>query len=682
MKKFILFTAILFIQCEIKAQNFTFNFNTSGRRVCLVSSKVDLNNVTVKLIFHDSLSNTNEPMFVYRRLSGTHTWTNIAANLSAGIGHWIDNNVNLGEVWEYQVKRQNTWTFAGNTYDATGYTMGALLNDNSDYKGQMILLVADNIPTQLNVKYNRLKKELTSDGWFVNELIVPRATNWDSGNEVVNIKNQIQNTYNKSPAYDKPKALFILGHVPMPRCGSTNVVAPDDHSQNTGARGCDGYYADIDGMFTDTATYNPGGLSTTLAINLPGDFKLDQDFFPSDVEMAFGRIDFADLTEINSSETILTGNYLDRLSNYKNLTTGFDMGEKSAFYLGYNNSNDGSYRSLINISKPENVFQKTDNSNHNQWVQNNGPFKIYMQNVTLPDITDWQNYGMNATVYTSDQSYWGFGDVPQPSGVYSRIRTLLGIESKCLVALWTTTGINIFHQACNGQTIGIAMKDIINHNSTNQYLEKPPQQYDTQDWWNRTHFEIWGDPTLNLFQVKPITNLALNEVSGNAVLTWDASLDTNIIGYTVYESNDEFGIFNRIISNPILANTFTIPNYQFGNWYMVKVVKKIESGCGQFLHPSLGISVEADLTLGIGEQSGQNAINVYPIPVTDVFYIKSDLHFSDVKVISPNGTIVYNENVLHSDIKIDLKNESSGIYIIELQTSDGIKYLKKLIKSK
>ena len=188
--------------------------------------------------------------------------------------------------------------------------------------------------------------------------------------------------------------------------------------------------------------------------------------------MAFGRVDFADLTEISTPEITLIENYLDRLSHYRNVSDGFYMGEKSAFYFGYNNSNDGSYRSLVNISKPENVFQKTDNSNHNQWVLNNGPFKIYMQNVTIPNLDDWLNYGMNATVYSSDQSYWGFGDVPQPLGVYSRIRTLLGMESKCLVALWTTMGINIFYQSCDGLSIGEAMKEIINHNEVNQYLEK------------------------------------------------------------------------------------------------------------------------------------------------------------------------------------------------------------------
>ena len=680
MKKTLFIALLIFMQLKLITQNFNFDFNSTGRRVCLVSSEADLTNVQVKLIFHDSLSNTNEPIVVNRRLLGTSAWNSVAASLTPGTGHWIDSNVNLGEVWEYQVKRENTWSFSGLDYDATGYTLAALLSDNSVYKGQMILLVADDIPINLAIKYNRLKRELTNDGWYVNELVVTRASNWDSGIEVVNIKNQIQNIYNNAPSNDKPKLLFILGHVPMPRCGSTDVVAPDDHSQNKGARGCDGYYADLEGLYTDTATYNPGGLSTPLAINLPGDHKWDQDFFPSDVEMAFGRIDFADITEIALPEATLLENYLDRLSNYKNVNPGFEMGEKSGFYLGYNNSNDGSYRSLVNISKPDLVFQKTGNSIHNEWVQNNGPFKIYMQNQVVPEISDWQNFGMNATVYSSDQSYWGFGDVPQPSGVYSRIRSLLGVDSKCLITLWTTTGLNIFHQACHGESFGLAMKDIINHNTTNNYLEKPQQQYDTQAWWNRTHFEIWGDPTVNLFQVKPISNLTLTDISGNAVLQWTPSSESNLAGYHIYESSSEFGIYQRITNSPISESSFQIQNYSLTTWYMVKAVKIVESGCGKFLHPSIGISILGELPVQLTHVNETKELRIYPNPSNNYFHIKSNFSMKSIDVYTSIGTRVFHQDLSNSECIINSMNWDAGIYIIEILDENNYKSTYRIMK--
>jgi hypothetical protein len=681
MKK-IIYAILFFISINaVFAQNYSFNFAATGRRVCLVSSKVAANNSSVKIIFHDSLSNTSEPLFVNKRLLGTTSWSNVASNITPGTGHWIDTNVSAGEVWEYQVKRNNTWSFASTNYSAVGYTLGALLTDNSVYKGQMILLVAQDIPTNLATKYFRLKKELTNEGWFVNELIVPKATNWDSGNQVVTIKTQIQNIYNAAPTNDKPKVLFILGHVPMPRSGSANVVAPDDHSQNAGARGCDGYYADMNGVYTDTATFNPGGLTTPLSINQPNDFKWDQDYFPSNLEMAFGRVDFADITDVTTSELGLIENYLDRLSNYRNVNTGFDMGDKSAFNLGYNNSNDASYRTLLNVSKPENVYQKTDASNHNQWVQNNGPFKVYMQNVLVPSITDWQTYGMNATVYSSDQSYWGFGDVPQPNGVFSRIRALLGVDTKCLVALWTTTSIGLFHQACTGQSIGQALLHTMNHNTTNQHLEKPQQQYDTEAWWNRTHFEIWGDPTISLYQVKPVNNLTLTNVSGNPVLQWTPSSDTAVLGYHIYESNTELGIFQRISSAPITASNFTIPNYNPSHWYMVKAIKVVESGCGKMLQSSIGKSIQADVNLTSAEFQTTKSWMVYPNPVKDQLQIRSKNKLQKIRIYNNLNQLVLNIQPKATDYLIDCSSWQSGLYFIEiideLQKRDTIKIVKE-----
>lgn len=680
MKKIINIFLLFVIVNVLQAQNFSFNFAATGRRVCLVSSKVATNNSSVKIIFHDSLSNTSEPLFVNKRLLGTTSWSNVASNITPGTGHWIDTNVSASEVWEYQVKRNNTWSFASTNYSAVGYTLGALLTDNSVYKGQMILLVAQDIPINLATKYFRLKKELTNEGWFVNELIVPKATSWDSGNQVVTIKTQIQNIYNAAPTTDKPKVLFILGHVPMPRSGSANVVAPDDHSQNAGARGCDGYYADMDGVYTDTATFNPGGLTTPLAINQPNDFKWDQDYFPSNLEMAFGRVDFADITDVTTSEMGLIENYLDRLSNYRNVNTGFDMGDKSAFNLGYNNSNDASYRTLLNVSKPENVYQKTDASNHNQWVQNNGPFKVYMQNVLVPSITDWQTYGMNATVYSSDQSYWGFGDVPQPSGVFSRIRALLGVDTKCLVALWTTTSIGLFHQACNGQCIGQALLHTMNHNTNNQHLEKPQQQYDTEAWWNRTHFEIWGDPTISLYQVKPINNLTLTNVSGNPVLQWLPSSDTAVLGYHIYQSNTELGIYQRISTAPITTTNYTLPNYNPNNWYMVKAIKIVETGCGKFLQSSIGKSIQADVNLTSTEFQHTKSWVVYPNPVTNFFQIQSKNKLQKIRIYTSLNQIMLDIQPKTSEYEVDCSGWQSGFYFIEIIDEMEKRDIVKIIK--
>ena len=584
------------------AQNFTFNFNQNGQRVCLAESIYDINTNTIKVKLSDAASNTNKLSDIYRRSPGGNgnDWVQVATNLPAGTAEWTDNSVAAGNIYEYQIKRKNSWTYNSVTYDATGYTLGCANADNSGYQGQMILLVADNIPSDLSAKYAGLKRELTGEGWKVNELIVAKASSWNSGADVAAIRGQVAQIYNNAPADDKPKLLFILGHVPMPRSGSTSVTAPDAHDQNKGARGCDAYYADIDGVYTDLATYDPGGLQTPFAINLPNDYKWDQDFLPSEVEMGFGRVDFADITDYPESELVLIERYLDKLSNYRNVAAGFDMGSKTAFNFGYNNSNDASYRNLPNLSTSAQVFENTTALSHPQWVANNGPFMVYMQNEVAPSISEWNTYGMNATIYTSDQSYWGYNDVPQAGSEYSRIRALPASNTKCLVTIWTTAGANLFYQSCTGSPIGLALKDVINHNTVNNKIERPPQQWDTQDWWNRSHFTMNGDPTIRLYQVPPPSNVALSFGTGQAVLSWQAPAGSGYT-YNVYASNEEFGKYNKVNAQPLTTLNFTITNYHAGNWYMVRAVKNMTSGCGSFQQPSLGIFTTSDIILSIDE---------------------------------------------------------------------------------
>lgn len=661
------------------AQNFTFDYNNHGQRVCLVESTVNpsLPSVTIHLL--DDTLNTTNTTSIYRRQIGTNTWTNVATGIAAGTSSWTDVNVNLGEVWEYQIKRNSTWTYMSNTYDATGYTIGNLLNDKSDYQGQMILLIAQNVVDSLPTKVDRLKTELTGEGYYVNELIVKQAANWYSGDTVVSIKNQIQNIYNAAPANDKPKVLFILGHVPMPRSGSTPVTAPDGHNENRGARGADCYYADIDGIYTDTATYNPMGLVTPLAENLPGDYKWDQDFFPTDIEMAFGRVDFKDITDYSNSELNYIEQYLNRLSAYRNADSAYLMGNNTGFFDGYDNSNDGSFRSLPNISKAKNIIQKPFGGNHNQWVRNNGPFAIYMQNITVPNISEWNSFGMDATIFSSDQSYWGWNDQPQNFTNYSRIRSLLAADSKCLITLWTTSGINIFHKMCAGDNIGIALKDVMNHNNTNNYLEKPEQGFDEKDWWNRTHFAINGDPTVRLYQVKPASGLTVSYASMGAMLQWTASTDTSVIGYHVYKSTSQFGKFERLTNQIVSSTSFTDTTYQTSDWYMLRAIKIEETGCGQFYNPSLGIFAQGSFTSSI-ENYSKLTFELFPNPSDGNFTINSETLIDKIEVIDVQGKIIIHLIPKKYNTSINLSDYNSGLYKVKVYSKNSFqsKLLSKI----
>ena len=415
---------ITFILCLIVSQiygqfNFNYNFNTTGNRVCLISANIQENPAQVIINLHESTLNTTQNYTIKRRpINGLNSdWTTVATNIAPSTPTWTDTNVSLGDAYEYQVSRNSGSTIA------TGYVSACIRYDQTDYKGRMILVIDNTFQTSLATEILQLKKDLTNEGWFVEEIYVPRATTWETEASIVTVKNQITSVYNNAPSNEKPKHLFLLGHIPIARSG-LGAIAPDQHDQNRGARGADCYYADIDGIFTDSQTYNPGTIDTK-AINLPNDLKWDQDYIPSQLEMAFGRVDFADISYSSLTELQLLSNYLIKLHNYRIVANGFDMGNKTAFRLGYDNSNDGSYRSLIPISGINNVDEYSGNLPFSQWVQQNGPYQIFMQNQTTPNPAEWDIYGMDATIYSSDQSYWGFWDNAQTNYGQGLIRHLL-----------------------------------------------------------------------------------------------------------------------------------------------------------------------------------------------------------------------------------------------------------------
>ena len=74
---------------------------------------------------------------------------------------------------------------------------------------------------------------------------------------------------------NKNHSLFLLGHVPVPYSGNIN---PDGHPDHQGAWPADGYYADMDGTWTDISVNNTVATGTRND-NVPGDGKFDQSIF-------------------------------------------------------------------------------------------------------------------------------------------------------------------------------------------------------------------------------------------------------------------------------------------------------------------------------------------------------------------------------------------------------------------
>ena len=84
--------------------------------------------------------------------------------------------------------------------------------------------------------------------------------------------------------------------------------------------------------------------------------------------------------------------------------------------------------------------------------------------------------------------------------------------------------------------------------------------------------------------------------------------------------------------------------------------------------------------------TGANIVQVFPNPFLNNFnlYLHNfTAHKGDIKIYDAKGSLVFNENILLNSslyTTINTQSFSKGIYIIKIETDDGFRYLKKILK--
>jgi|GEM_PF-1434499 len=196
-------------------------------------------------------------------------------------------------------------------------------------RGRVLLLVDQTIAPKLKDVLNQFEDDLRTDGFEVVRKEAPRHDDHDwkaNPKNILLIKGMIQNHHRQDPA--RSKHLILVGHVAVPYSG---MAAEDGHTtaqmNHAGAWSTDLFYADMDGLWTDTQsrpTKFPPAYAETG--NEPGDGKFDQSYIPAnsggkaEIEMAVGRIDFAKLKTFGDkgySEEELIHFYLQKNHAYR-----------------------------------------------------------------------------------------------------------------------------------------------------------------------------------------------------------------------------------------------------------------------------------------------------------------------------------------------------------------------------
>ena len=531
-----------------------------------------------------------------RILASERGWgrTPLMVGIPATTFSFADTTAQVGVAYDYTVVRKHKSGAVGSEVFRTKshLTSAAIALPIVESRGTVALVVENTLPGTVAIEYNQFRKNLTGDGWKVQEILVPRALSSPNAaqrlSEIQTIRTSIQAVYNADPS--NVRAVILLGRVPVPMSGS---IAPDGHELRPFP--ADVYYGDMTGTWTDTATKTANG---------PNDGMFDQDSPPVPPVLTVGRIDFGDLPAFPLTETELIKRYLVKNHKFRH---GLVTAQRKAYAANAWGSSANSTASqdrfaiypLMSFSNSLG-FNNITYSQSGGWTTaltnaNNSFLMSYGAgggtDTSAADIVNTTNFVAN-DYKTFFMAFYGsyFGAYQRSNNL---LRSSIGMLDYGLTAMWASPA---YLDLALGTPIGLSRK-----RSTEDAADSP-------DPIGRfTSIAIYdvviGDPTLRIFPVISPTGASVTAGSNQNQITWNASSDTNIVGYHVYRAPLDSEAFTRLSgttvtpSNPaagaVTGLTYTDSTAVTGDFYtyMLRAVKLEVTNQGSSYNLSQGVTI-------------------------------------------------------------------------------------------
>lgn len=512
---------------------------------------------------------------VYRKVKTASTWTQLGT-AAGGATQYVDNTAATGTAYEYKVVR--TTSSAGTGY---GCIASGIQVSMDDYRGKMVLLVDNTFTTSLATPITQLINDLRADGWVVLRSDVSRTAS------VSSVRSTIQSYYNADPT--NVRAVFLLGHVPVPYSGQLN---PDGHGDHSGAWPADGYYGEMNGTWTDNSV-NTTSAQDTRNRNTPGDGKFDQSDYPGGIELQVGRVDMSNLESfqyyLGQNEQTILSNYLTKLHNFKiKQTTPTFRGAVFDNFEDLNIAGCG-YRSisanvgtanLTDFNPNGTAFGSSVNNQSYLWTYScGGGTWISSSNVASTDeLCTSVTWGGVFNLMMG--SYFGDWDCQN-----NLMRGVLG-RGAALVNCFAGIPNAWFHHMGMGDNIGYSMWASMNNGS----VYAPQSCGYTGGSYNRVHMGLLGDPSLRQVMVNMPSNLQVTNSGGHPNFTWTTA-GGSPLGYHIYDMGATATTAPvRLTSSPVTGTSWTASSATFvsGRQYMIRAVKLETAATGTYYNMSLG----------------------------------------------------------------------------------------------
>jgi hypothetical protein len=501
---------------------------------------------------------------------------------------YLDSNVVEGTGYEYQVVKTTS------QYSGYGYVYAGINLPLVENRGKLLLVVDTTHAADLANELGRLQQDLIGDGWAVVRLDVNR------NDSVTSVKAKIKAQYDADPV--NLRCVFLFGHVPVAYSGN---LAPDGHTpDHKGAWPSDGYYGDMDGLWTDSSV-NATGQYDPRNSNVPGDGKFDQNSFPGPIRLMVGRVDLANMPgelwyggpTTMPSELDLLRNYLNK--DHKFRTKQFDL-PRRGFVGDFFGVHEGEafaasgWRNFAPFFGASNVSMTLTNGTWTQTMKTTPCLWAYGCGAgsftSIAGLGNSDSYYdlLTRELYTNDVQavfvlFFGSwqGDFDAKDDI---LRGVLALPSYGLASALSGRPHWFMHHMAMGMPIGYSARLTQNNGPGGLY------QNQLNNGAGQIHIALMGDPTLRMHVVGPPGSVIASTNAGGVALNWAASTDS-ILGYHVYRSTGTNGVFTRLTSSPVTATSFTDSNPAGAVDYMVRAVKLETSGSGTYYNLSEGAFV-------------------------------------------------------------------------------------------
>jgi hypothetical protein len=534
---------------------------------------------------------------VYRKAPAATSWGS-GTTLAGTATNYTDTAVNVGTGYEYQVVKRTS------QYTGYGYVYAGINLPLTEVRGRLLLVVDNTYAADLAHELARLQRDLVGDGWTVTRLDVSRT------DSVAQVKNLIKARYDADR--ENVKAVFLFGHVPVPYSGN---IVPDGHQpEHQGAWPCDGFYGDMDGVWTDSSV-NSGVATDARTRNLPGDGKYDQSTFPAAIKLMVGRVDLANMPGRLSwggaptfpSELELLRNYLNKDHNFRNKQ--FDLPRRAFVgdYFGVRNGeafaasgwrNLSSFFGSSNLSNvpTAGTWIATLSTNACLWAYGCGSGSY--TSIGGLGSTGVYRDGITTELFANDvKTVFAFlfgswlGDWDSEDNIQ---RAVLALPSYGLTCAWSGRPHWFLQHMALGEPIGFGARLTQNNSPGGLY------QNQVNSCAGQTHIALMGDPTLRLHTVAPPTQVQATTNGTIASLSWNPSTDL-VAGYHVYRASNPNGPFTRLTPVLLTTTSYVDANAGLDATYMIRAVKLETSASGTYFNSSQGAFLS---TVGAGNVTG------------------------------------------------------------------------------